>query len=150
MPAKTPDRGQAQERKPTTPHQPRAERQPPPKPKPGPEGARSDTKQGTPRGFERNRYESDRSQWPGTPPQNPKEGSRRAARDDRETELPPEFEAFDAAMKHGDHSAQFEAFDACYGSGAKSSRFGGRRSDKDPKGKNVRFDEDVEMVDVDG
>lgn len=87
----TPDRGQAQERRPASPFQPKAERQPPPKPKP--EGGRSDMKHEFAQSFKKNQYESDRSQWPGTPPQSQAEKPRRAAptkRDDADPKFPSE------------------------------------------------------------
>ena len=116
----TPDRSQAQERKPASPFQPKANRQAPPKPTPG--GGRADMKHGYAESFMKNQYESDRSQWPGTPPQAPKEEFRRAAPPKRDSS------AFAGWKSNADIKFSYERY---------------RKTSEKP-------DEDVDMVDVDG
>lgn len=85
-----------------------------------------------------NQYESDRSQWPGTPPQAQKEEFRRAAPPKR---APTGYEDF-GINTHRENYA---------------SAFGGWKSKADIKFSYERYrkasekpDEDVDMVDVDG
>ena len=134
----TPDRGHAQERKPASPREPKADRQSPPKPKP--EERKPAMEERHPNHFDRNRYESDRSQWPGTPPQKPNEKPRRPAPEGRD---PAWYEAFGINTHRENYS----------------STFGGWKSGADPKFSSERYrrrsarasdaDGDVEMVDAD-